>query len=271
MIEYAYFERRNRFMDYNQIEDIQTEDTPFSVPDKKSLYISFCDGKRIFRKSFSFRELLGEEIATFMGRDTIHYFLLFKENVFYLASFPFIEQKECYPDDFKELYLPNRQDFENDNEYGQNYIPFFLKQSKDQKMREKFLKELYQSFAIDTYMRQTDRCSCNTMLYQEKDNLFWTPMYDYGCSFGNFDSEEEVLKNFFYQNPFFSMKLQDYSKFLTLYPEFSIYLKQIQRLDLMKSIQNIKDKYCFSYSNRFLDYWKSQEEMSQKVIQKIMI
>lgn len=271
MIEYAYFERGNRFMDYNQMEDIQTEDTPFSVPDRKSSYISFCDGKRIFRKSFSFRELLGEEIATFMGRDTIHYFLLLKENVFYLASFPFIEQKECYPDDLKELYLPNSQNSESDSECYKNYIPFFLEKSKDQAMRKRFLNGLYQSFAIDTYMRQTDRCSCNTMLYQEKGNLFWAPMYDYGCSFENFDSEEAVLKNFFYQNPFFSMKSQDYLEFLTLYPEFLVYLNQIQRLDLMKLIGNIKEKYCFSYSTRFLDYWKNQEEMSQKVIQKIMI
>lgn len=258
-------------MEYNQISDIQTGDTPFSVPDQKSSYIAFCDGKRVFRKFFSFRELLGEEIATFMGRDTVHYFLLLKDNVFYLASFPFIEKKECYPDDLKELALTDNQTSKNDSEYYRNYIPFFLEQSKDRIMREKFLKELYQTFAIDTYMRQKDRCSCNTMLCQENGNLFWAPMYDYGYSFENFDSEDETLKDFFYQNPFFEMELKDYSEFLNLYPEFLVYLEQIQKLDLMKLIENIKEKYFFYYSTHFLDYWKRQKEMSQQVIQKIII
>ncbi|MDE5586839.1 MAG: hypothetical protein K2I72_00530, partial [Bacilli bacterium] len=147
-------------MDYNQILDIKTEDTPFLVPDQESSYISLCGGKRVYRKSFSFRELLGEEIATFMGRDTIHYFLLLKDNVYYLASFPFIEQTECYPDDLKELASLNYD--ENDKICCQNFIPFFLEQSKSEAMKRKFLTTLYQTFAIDTYMRQTDRYSCNS-------------------------------------------------------------------------------------------------------------
>ncbi len=257
-------------MDYNKLEDIKTKDTPFTVPDEKSSYISFCDGKRVFRKSFSFRELLGEEIATFMGRDTIHYFLLLKDNIYYLASFPFLEQKECYPDDLKEFAFSNWKKKKKDKDCYEDFIPFFLGQSKSKPMKEKFLMTLYQTFAIDTYMRQTDRYSCNTMLYQEKENLFWAPMYDYSYSFASFDSEKDVFESFFYLNPFFSMKLNDYTEFLNRYPEFFNYLKQIETMDLMMQIDNIKRKYCFSYSIEFLDYWKKQEEMSQKVIQKIM-
>lgn len=266
MIELNLFERWVP-LEYNQLFNLRTIDTPFLVPDHEESFISFYNGERIFRKSFSFQELLGEEIATFMERDTIHYFLLLKENVFYLASFPFLDQKECYPDDLKEdiLYAQNKEVTDE-----KNFIPFFLEQSKTREMRESFLITLYQTFAIDTYMRQTDRCSCNSMLYQENSNLLWAPMYDYNFSFGSFESIKEVLKSFNYQNPFFSMTLRDYSTFLELYPDFLNYLKQIQTLDFEKILLNIKDKYCFSYTEDFLSYWKRQEEVSQRVIQKII-
>lgn len=248
---------------------LQTIDTPFEVPDYEFSFISTCRGKRIFRKAFSLEELIGEEIAKFMNRESIHYFLLKKDGILQLGSYPIIEREECYPNDLKEDILFSENDFDGDDRY-ENYVPFFLEQSKNPINRDKFLDDLYKTFAIDTYMRQKDRCSCNCMMYQDNNNLCWAPMYDYADSFSKFENIKEELNNYFYENPFFIMNLVDYSDFLDLYPDFNNYLKRIQNVDLQKVLRTIQSKYCFRYSNELLDYWKRQEELSQTVLQKVI-
>lgn len=239
---------------YTPLSDIKTIDTPIHV---------YKDNEKIHTKSFNFQELLGEEIATFMGRESVHYFLTEKDNCHFLASYNFDTDGECYPNDFKWniLYKKGKR-YTNTTDF----IPFFLKQIKSKESKDKFLVDLFQTFAIDLYMRQKDRADCNSMLLKDGKDLYFSPMYDYSDSFHPGDSSDF----FNYENPFFNLDYHNYSEFLNKYPEFLDYLYQIKEIDLMKIIDRIKNKYYFSYSELFLDYWKQQEEMSQKLLEKII-
>lgn len=240
---------------YTPLSDIKTTDTPIFVLDEKK--------DNFYRKPFKFQELLGEEIAIFMGRESIHYFLTEKDNCHFLTSYNFDIDGECYPNDFKWniLYKKGKR-YTNTNDF----IPFFLKQSKSIESKKKFLVDLFQTFAIDLYMRQKDRADCNSMLLKDGKDLYFSPMYDYSDSFHPGNSSDF----FNYENPFCNLDYHNYSEFLNKYPEFLDYLYQIKEIDLMKIIDRIKNKYYFSYSELFLDYWKQQEEMSQKLLEKII-
>lgn len=238
---------------FTSLSEIKTIDTQVSI---------INDDNGIYTKPFKFQELLGEEIATFMGRESIHYFLASKNNCNFLGSYSFDIDGECYPNDLKWniLYRKGRI-YTNTTDF----IPFFLKQSKSKESRDKFLVDLYQTFAIDLYMRQKDRADCNSMLLKDGKDLYFSPMYDYSDSFHANDSE-----NYFtYENPFFNIDHNNYSIFLERYPEFLNYLNQAKEINLMKIIEHIKERYHFSYNDQFIEYWKNQEEISQKMLEKI--
>lgn len=240
---------------YTSLSDIKTVDTPIHI-------FNLID-ENIHTKPFRFQELLGEEIATFMGRESIHYFLTKKDNCDFLGSYSFDIDGECYPNDFKWniLYRKGKR-YTNTSDF----IPFFLNQSKSKEAKKKFLVDLYQTFAIDLYMRQKDRADCNCMLLKENKDLYFSPMYDYSDSFHEGDS----TLFFTYENPFYNLDHKNFPNFLENYPEFLVYLRQVKEINLMKMINSIKERYYFSYSDLFLDYWKRQEETSQKMLDKVI-
>ncbi len=263
-------EKKNSFL---SIASLQTKDTFFETVDGNS-FLPTCHGHRIFVKGFNIRELIGEELANFMERPSARYFLVEKDGVLQLASLPFLSESQqiVYPGDLLEDYedaVKGSTPFDDSFRLG-DAIPFFLNCCHTEEAKDIFLTNLFQTFAIDTYMRQEDRCNCNCMMYECDEGLFWAPMYDYEASFYTFDEEEEVFDYFNYDNPFFSLTLEDYRLFLERYPIFRSYLQRVQEVSLSHILTIIKERFAFSYSKEFIDYWSRQEEASQKILSRIL-
>lgn len=283
-VRYDFFPNGNfysaRGLDINHLI---TEDTFFEKADC-DFYLPTCHGKRIFVKAFNIRELIGEELANFMGRPSIHYFLLERNGIIQLASYPILEDLDhvIYPGDLIDDLIDSSTKTPFDDDFAKgDCIPFFLDYCHTEEAKESFLTNLFQTFAIDTYMRQEDRCSCNCMMYKQSGQLYWAPMYDYEASFPTFKNfsscpiqEKEELENylnfFYYYNPFFELGIDQYSFFLEQYPEFRNYLEKIRNVSLSHILTIIKEHFAFSYSQEFTDYWLYQEEISQKVLSKVL-
>ena len=120
-------------------------------------------------------------------------------------------------------------------------------------------------FALDVYMGQKDRNHWNFIFEKYDNNIHLGPLYDYEYSFGRIDD------NISYKNPLYNFCCtDDYEILYNIFPQFLDNLKFYEKLDLISIINEIGTELKLNLKNSDIEYYKSQEELSQKVLQKII-
>lgn len=231
-----------------------------------------CDN--YYFKPFYLQELIGSTIAKNISLETVNY-KLFKNCPFdskqkssdiMLASLDFKKENNFYFNIFSfiEINCPELYD----TMYLENHLSHYLNQCVDKENRKIFINKFLKLVALDTYMRQKDRCRVNITLCRNKQTNFFdfSPIYDYEKSL----LTEDVSKEFFYRNPIWPLNLYTYPIFCDEYPDFKDELTNLQKLDLMALIDEIASKYHFTMTSEIEDYYKKQEEISQLLLQKIL-
>ena len=127
------------------------------------------------------------------------------------------------------------------------------------------LNEILEMFALDVYMGQKDRNHWNFIFEKYDNNIHLGPLYDYEYSFGRIDD------NISYKNPLYNFCCtDDYEILYNIFPQFLDNLKFYEKLDLISIINEIGTELKLNLKNSDIEYYKSQEELSQKVLQKII-
>lgn len=254
-----------------------SEDTKINICHPKTIGIAQGNrNKDIYYKRFNFNEFIGEKLANKKKIKTNHYFLTYidmkLESEIGQFSYSSINKQYIkggfnlqigsynFRENGIEYYsLPNLIDLEKDNIWNLlNCCP--LDENKCQ-----LLNEILEMFALDVYMGQKDRNHWNFIFEKYDNNIHLGPLYDYEYSFGRIDD------NISYKNPLYNFCCtDDYEILYNIFPQFLDNLKFYEKLDLISIIDEIGTELKLNLKNSDIEYYKSQEELSQKVLQKII-
>ena len=254
-----------------------SEDTKINICHPKTIGIAQGNGnKDIYYKRFNFNEFIGEKLANKKKIKTNHYFLTYidmkLESEIGQVSYSSINKQYIkggfnlqigsynFRENGIEYYsLQNLIDLEKDNIWNLlNCCP--LDENKCQ-----LLNEILEMFALDVYMGQKDRNHWNFIFEKYDNNIHLGPLYDYEYSFGRIDD------NISYKNPLYNFCCTyDYEILYNIFPQFLDNLKFYEKLDLISIINEIGTELKLNLKNSDIEYYKSQEELSQKVLQKII-
>lgn len=231
------------------------------------------DSDEYYFKPFYIQELIGSRLANIIELDTVNY-KIFKNMPFgqdiAIASIDFKKDENDY---FNIIDFNNYNSELEETLYLESHLPYYLNYCIDDKNREVFLNKFIKLVALDTYMRQKDRCRVNIILSRNKDTKYFdfSPIFDYERSFERIlSSQDEYVDNFFYRNPIYPLTTQKYPIFIDEFPQFIVELKKLQGINLISELISIGEEYHFTIPDQKIEHYKVQEDISQKLLQKIL-
>ena len=259
------------------LESCLTDDSEIILTKSGKARRSFFNKNRrpdIIIKDFNHAEFIGEELCAIKHIRCCHYFLVG------ICSFKIVEG--AYYGSIKDsnyLYKIGSYDFrQKDKEYKRiteyqfderyDSITNMMMQVEDEENKKKLRLELINLLALDTYMGQIDRTYKN-LLFEEDEHkhISLAPLFDFEYSL----KRTYLRSDNIYEGDLYTFhNLEDYYKFIDMYPEFRDILASYLKIDLIKVIDN-------AYSRRGLiipkDKWKYYEEFEEsrkELIKKIV-
>lgn len=229
------------------------------------------NNQSIYIKPISLSELIGEQLATSINLRTVNYHLIetYHEKI-ELCSYNFKKSGYEYRRP-KDPILKKKTD-KRYIDYCNN-ISYFLDMCNSKENKEEFLNKLFKLIALDTYSRQTDRVNCN-ILFEISSNgyLDFAPIFDYADSFDSIPQEkvEEYINSFYYYNPICSINLYEYQYIMDDYPILRQELENIRKIDMKRLLEELSNNHKIILANKEIDNYMNQEELSQKLLEKIL-
>lgn len=251
-----------------EIFDHLTSDTLITVADYRNDSVATIPNKkRIFYKDFDINEFIGEKLADRRNIKTNHYFLLsFLEG---LGEKKYKDIMSDYGSEKIPIKIASF-DFEVDQDQCLRYYNFeeILEFCPTKKNREEFTKEVLEMFALDTYMGQVDRMRYNYMIQVDSNfDIHLGPLYDYECSLNiDYLDDKAIYKNTLHKLD----TIMDYKNTIDKYEYFYECLKSYLDVDLCSVIQDVFDDRKLDITGLELDKYKRFEEISQKLLSKIL-
>lgn len=146
--------------------------------------------------------------------------------------------------------------------YVQTTFEDFLKLTD---LDKESISNILKMFAIDIYMRQTDRSNVNILFKKNKatKKLSFAKMFDYTNGFD--------IGYTRYNNVILSMDMtrDDVYKKLGNFPEFFSYLDTLSHLDMLRLLKKWCLRYGFNITSEIEAYYQKEEEISKELIKEI--
>ena len=127
-------------------------------------------------------------------------------------------------------------------------------------------RDLVKLYALDIFMRQFDRCSCNIMFKEDKSGISLAPVYDYTCSLQNWDMDE-------YQNDVQNLELNSssFDKFILEHPELRDYLDYLLRsVDLREIVSSVANRYSLNLKDEDYEFYRENDEISKRLVRGLL-
>lgn len=214
----------------------------------------YWNGSVYFSKTPNVNELIGEQLAKYIGVRTVNFDLFenIGNNVINIASKSFINPNSTYIEYKESLNADNPRN----NTLRQMCI--------DDENYQNLMNNIFKMFAIDIYMGQKDRCYVNYK-FEKYDTgyLDLAPLYDYTEAI--WDSDIAYTCDLY---DFYSKK--SYANFFNTYPNSLEMIKKIKEVNLSEILRNIELCKGIKFPQEIIDVYLKREEISQKKLEKII-
>lgn len=235
---------RNNFVKKREFKKL---DIPAHEKDLMDHWFKHQGNYYFFKYVDGLNEFIGQYLAEYFSLETAKYFLVEYNGNIQVASQYFKMPEYKYFDTLKLGEKINLQD---------------LLTPKYSDVRNDLLK----LFAIDIYMRQCDRTSQNLLFKQDKEGVVsLAPAFDYSNSFyySKYKKyETEIIS--------FDLLSDEFQQFLANNQKLREYLINLDNLDIEKVLKYLEHKFAIDILKEYRDYYLKQDEISKKLIKRII-
>ena len=203
-----------------------------------------------FKYGDTFKEIIGECIAHKLDLATATYILAKKDSYYAFATPNFKEKGAEY------YYL-------NDLVEKLGIEPSIL---LDKGSFRDIERELVKLYALDIFMRQFDRCSCNIMFKEDNSGISLAPVYDYSGSLEPWSISE-------YKNAVQNLELysSSFDKFVLEHPELRDYLDYLLRsVDLREIVSSVANRYSLNLKDEDYEFYRINDVISKKLVRRLL-
>lgn len=252
------------------VPSIITKNTPILTDYDMDIRTSYqekgitCHGKNVYQKPFNLNEMIGEYLAKKHHIKTAEYFIYYNipRKSYSIASTDFKEEKKNYYT-LESLPILYRDDYALDD---------IIEKQKE------LLNSILSMVALDYYMLQQDRNTSNYLFEQWENGTFSiAPLYDYSDSFdavSYYHYDRVVDKEdfyHFYDNGLVTLTArEDFDKMFEKYPTLKEKLKEMTNTDLLAVIADIEHDFSINIGEDAKENYKKDEEISQKILRKVL-
>lgn len=246
------------------------ENTKVTYAIKKNDIIACYPGsKDIYYKELDITEFIGEELATIQGVRTVHYFplCLGKKDSYLVQSPRFdISSVKIGSFDFKKQGVTYKMARELPFYYESDSFSRLLDKCPNEQNRNQFIDENLKMLALDIYMCQMDRGSNIFYEFHPNGDIHLSPCFDYEWSL----FVKHALKEFYINDFFCFVSLDDYHNLMLKYPKFRDYLSGYLNISLEKIVLETFKKRKFNLDAIDMDIYKDFDEATHKRLERIL-